>query len=57
MGGVLTQAINWHWIFFVNLPIGVATGVFATRLLPDDPGIGLDKGADAPGRGAARRAR
>ena len=49
MGGVLTQAINWHWIFFVNLPIGIATGVFATRLLPNDPGIGLDKGADIPG--------
>jgi MFS family permease len=32
-GGVLTQALNWHWIFFVNLPIGIATGVFATRLL------------------------
>jgi EmrB/QacA subfamily drug resistance transporter len=48
-GGVLTQAINWHWIFFVNVPIGVATGVLTTRLLPDDRGIGLDKGADAPG--------
>src|ERR671911_115965 len=23
-GGVLTEAINWHWIFFVNLPLGVA---------------------------------
>ena len=40
-GGVLTQAINWHWIFFVNLPIGVATAILATRLLPDDRGIGL----------------
>ena len=49
MGGVLTQAINWHWIFFVNLPIGIATGIFAIRLLPDDRGIGLDKGADLPG--------
>jgi MFS family permease len=48
-GGVLTQAINWHWIFFVNLPIGVATGFFATRLLPSDEGIGLEHGADAPG--------
>jgi EmrB/QacA subfamily drug resistance transporter len=48
-GGVLTQAINWHWIFFVNLPIGVATGVLTTRLLPDDTGIGLEHGADAPG--------
>ncbi|MGN6868689.1 MAG: MFS transporter, partial [Solirubrobacteraceae bacterium] len=48
-GGVLTQAINWHWIFFVNIPIGVATGVMTTRLLPNDTGIGLKKGADAPG--------
>ncbi len=48
-GGVLTQAINWHWIFFVNVPIGIATGVFATRLLPNDVGIGLRRGADAPG--------
>jgi EmrB/QacA subfamily drug resistance transporter len=48
-GGVLTQAINWHWIFFVNLPIGVATGILTTRLLPDDAGIGLQQGADAPG--------
>jgi EmrB/QacA subfamily drug resistance transporter len=48
-GGILTQAINWHWIFFVNLPIGVATAVFATRLLPSDPGIGLERGADGLG--------
>src|SRR3954463_10039100 len=27
-GGILTQSINWHWIFFVNLPIGVATFIF-----------------------------
>jgi EmrB/QacA subfamily drug resistance transporter len=48
-GGVLTQAINWHWIFFVNLPIGVATGILALRLLDADAGIGLRKGADVPG--------
>jgi EmrB/QacA subfamily drug resistance transporter len=48
-GGVLTQAINWHWIFFVNLPIGVATAALTMRLLPDDAGTGLQKGADAPG--------
>jgi EmrB/QacA subfamily drug resistance transporter len=48
-GGVITQGINWHWIFFVNLPIGIATGIFARRLLPDEKGIGLDHGADAPG--------
>jgi EmrB/QacA subfamily drug resistance transporter len=48
-GGVLTQSINWHWIFFVNLPIGIVTMVLARRLLPNDKGIGFDEGADIPG--------
>jgi EmrB/QacA subfamily drug resistance transporter len=48
-GGVLTEAINWHWVFFVNLPIGIATAVLATRLIENDRGIGLGRGADVPG--------
>ncbi|MCW3041144.1 MAG: drug resistance transporter, EmrB/QacA subfamily [Solirubrobacterales bacterium] len=48
-GGVLTESISWHWIFLVNLPIGVATAVLARRLVPDDQGIGLREGADVPG--------
>src|SRR5215203_2634946 len=48
-GGVLTQSINWHWIFFVNIPIGIATAVFALRLLERDKGIGFGAGADIPG--------
>ena len=48
-GGVLTQSINWHWIFFVNIPIGIATAVLAMRLLERDRGIGFGQGADAPG--------
>src|SRR5438105_9535638 len=48
-GGVLTQSINWHWIFFVNLPIGVATALAARRLVPDEPGIGVRERADVPG--------
>jgi EmrB/QacA subfamily drug resistance transporter len=48
-GGVLTQAISWHWIFFVNLPIGVATAFFALRLVEDRPGLGVKAGADVPG--------
>jgi EmrB/QacA subfamily drug resistance transporter len=48
-GGVLTQTINWHWIFFVNLPIGAATAFFARRLVEDREGIGLGEGADIPG--------
>jgi EmrB/QacA subfamily drug resistance transporter len=48
-GGVLTQAINWHWIFFVNIPIGVATALLAVRLVADRKGLGLTAGADWPG--------
>jgi EmrB/QacA subfamily drug resistance transporter len=48
-GGVLTQGINWHWIFFVNLPIGVATALLAARLVESDKGIGLTNGADVLG--------
>jgi len=48
-GGLITQAVSWHWIFFVNLPIGIATAVAAARLLDSDRGIGIGKGADALG--------
>jgi EmrB/QacA subfamily drug resistance transporter len=48
-GGVLTESINWHWIFFINLPIGVVTAALASRLLPRDRGLGLAAGADVPG--------
>ncbi len=48
-GGALTEAINWHWIFFINLPIGIATALLARRLVEDTEGIGLGEGADIPG--------
>jgi MFS family permease len=48
-GGILTEALNWHWIFFVNLPIGIATAVISMRLLERDEGIGLSEGADVGG--------
>jgi EmrB/QacA subfamily drug resistance transporter len=48
-GGVLTEAINWHWIFFVNVPIGAAIALLALRLVDDRDGIGLEQGADLPG--------
>jgi EmrB/QacA subfamily drug resistance transporter len=48
-GGVLTDLIGWHWIFFINLPIGIATVVFARKLIEDDVGFGLRGGADIPG--------
>jgi EmrB/QacA subfamily drug resistance transporter len=49
VGGVLTETINWHWIFFVNIPIGLVTGLLAIRLIADREGIGLAAGADVPG--------
>jgi EmrB/QacA subfamily drug resistance transporter len=49
LGGVLTEAINWHWIFFVNLPIGIATAVLALGLVRGDRGIGFGQGADFGG--------
>ncbi len=48
-GGVLTEAISWHWIFFINVPVGIATAVLAKRLVDADVGIGLTGGADLPG--------
>jgi EmrB/QacA subfamily drug resistance transporter len=48
-GGVLTEAISWHWIFFINIPVGIVTALLSLRLVDDSPGIGLDKGADVPG--------
>src|SRR5438034_748199 len=48
-GGLITQAVSWHWIFFVNLPIGVVTAIVSARLLASDRGIGLGQGADVLG--------
>jgi EmrB/QacA subfamily drug resistance transporter len=49
LGGALVQAVNWHWIFFVNLPIGVIALVGGMRLLPRGGGRGLAEGIDIAG--------
>ena len=38
LGGILTGALNWHWIFLVNLPIGIAVVTLAIRVLPAQRG-------------------
>jgi len=48
-GGILTQFLNWHWIFFVNLPIGAVTAIATLRVIRPGRGIGLRAGADVPG--------
>ena len=50
-GGVLTQAMDWHWIFFINVPVGIATAILACRLLENDQGSGLGRGTDFLGAG------
>src|SRR4051794_13897073 len=48
-GGVLTDVINWHWIFFINIPIGIATAIAARQYVAADRGEGFGKGADILG--------
>lgn len=48
-GGALTSGLDWHWIFLVNLPVGVVTAVLAIRLVDARDGAGLAGGADGPG--------
>jgi EmrB/QacA subfamily drug resistance transporter len=45
-GGVLTEALSWHWVFFVNLPIGILAFVLGHFLIQGDRGIGLGHGVD-----------
>ncbi|HEY1688941.1 MAG TPA: MFS transporter [Solirubrobacteraceae bacterium] len=48
-GGALTQAIDWHWIFFINLPIGLLALLAGLWLVEENEGIGLGKGVDVLG--------
>jgi EmrB/QacA subfamily drug resistance transporter len=48
-GGALTQSLNWHWIFFVNVPIGAFAFLFGWLLIEENEGIGLAGGVDVLG--------
>jgi EmrB/QacA subfamily drug resistance transporter len=49
VGGLLTEALNWHWIFFINIPIGVGAMLLGLALLDDTEGLGFGHGIDAIG--------
>jgi EmrB/QacA subfamily drug resistance transporter len=48
-GGALTQSLDWHWIFFVNVPIGVVAFLLGSALIEENEGIGLAGGIDVLG--------
>ncbi|MFI5009416.1 MAG: MFS transporter [Solirubrobacterales bacterium] len=48
-GGALTQSLSWHWIFFVNVPIGALALLLGAMLIEENEGIGLAGGVDVLG--------
>src|SRR5207247_5148420 len=49
LGGVLTDVLNWHWIFLVNFPIGIAVVALSLKLLPATRGLAADRRLDVAG--------
>jgi EmrB/QacA subfamily drug resistance transporter len=49
LGGIITDSINWHWIFLVNFPIGVVVCLLTVRLLPATPGMASSSRIDFAG--------
>ncbi len=49
VGGSILTLLNWHWIFFINVPVGVVALVMGRRLIDRQPGLGLGAGADLLG--------
>src|SRR3712207_8030242 len=49
LGGILTDALSWEWIFFVNVPVGIATLALALRFVPESRAAQRQASADVPG--------
>ncbi len=49
IGGILTQYLSWHWIFLVNIPIGIIGFIYSARVIPPDEPVMRTGFADYPG--------
>ena len=49
LGGILTDALSWPWIFFVNVPVGIAAFILSLRLVPESKDEAVHKGFDLAG--------
>jgi EmrB/QacA subfamily drug resistance transporter len=44
LGGIITTALSWEWVFFINVPVGIAVGVIAGHVIASAPRAGLERG-------------
>jgi EmrB/QacA subfamily drug resistance transporter len=49
LGGALTQSVDWHWIFFINVPIGIVAALLGRALIKENDAGGLSQGVDVVG--------
>jgi EmrB/QacA subfamily drug resistance transporter len=49
LGGVLTTWLSWHWVFLVNVPVGLAAAALTPRMVPPVPATAADRSLDLPG--------
>jgi EmrB/QacA subfamily drug resistance transporter len=48
-GGAITQSIDWHWIFFINVPVGIFTVLMGRARIVENPGLGIGRDLDVFG--------
>jgi EmrB/QacA subfamily drug resistance transporter len=48
-GGAITQSIDWHWIFFINVPIGIFTVLMGRSRIVENAGLGISRSVDVIG--------
>src|SRR5512132_4710926 len=56
LGGILTDALDWHWIFLVNVPVGFAVVVLALMVIPGERIAGGAERLDVAGAGTGAAA-